>query len=57
MCCAQQLAERSLQWRSAGRTDAEVRRERILGREQLEGCETHGKRGLEVVIIQSRLSL
>lgn len=57
MCYTQQLAERSLGWRRVRRAGAEVRRERILGRDQLEGCETHGKGGLGVVIIQSHLAL
>ena len=47
-----------------GRADAVVRRKRIIGRDQLEGCETavggqlpKGEAGLVVAVIQSHLSL
>lgn len=47
-----------------GRAGAGVRRERIIGRDKLEGCETDaggqppkGKARLMVVVIQSHLSL
>lgn len=59
-CCTKKLAERSSGWRSkrAGRARAVVRRERIIGRNYLEGCETNvGKAGLVTAIVQSHLSL